>query len=490
MTKKILIATSEAVPFAKTGGLGDVCGALPKVLKQNGHDVRIVLPRYWSIDKNKYQLKKIISPMGVQMGTGTVWCEVLEGVLEGVPVYFIDHENYFGRAGIYDDGKREYPDNAERFGFFSKASIQLCKDLGFSPDIIHSNDWQTALISAYLKIGEAHDSFFQNTASVFSIHNIAYQGVFPASSYSFLGLGDENFNESKFESYDRINFMKGAIFYADAISTVSPTHAEEILSPIGGNGIAQYLQRRRDDVCGILNGADYDHWNPETDSLIPANYSISNMEGKNICKRELQKEFLLEEDPNIPIVGIVSRFAKQKGFELLAPVIKSIVQNMRVQFVILGSGEKNLEDFFGGLPAKYPGRIGAWVGYHNKKAHLIEAGADFFLMPSLYEPCGLNQIYSMKYGTLPIVRETGGLKDSVEQYDEVLGAGTGFHFEAPNSDAIYYTVGWAISTYYDRPDHFKVMRERGMKTNFCWQDAAKEYEALYDRALGRKAAWS
>jgi len=486
---KVLIASSEAVPFVKSGGLGDVCGALPKALASQGHDARLVLPRFWCIDSEKYRLKKLISPMGVLMGTCTEWCEVYEAEVDGVTVYFIEHENYFGRAGLYDDGKNEYADNAARFGFFSKACLQLCHDLEFQPDIIHSNDWQTALIPAYLKIWDSRDSFFNKTASVFSIHNIAYQGVFPADYYPYLGLKDEDYQESRFESFNKINLMKGAIFYSDGINTVSPTYAEEILSPVGSNGIDEYLNRRREDLVGILNGADYDHWNPETDSLIPANYSVNDLSGKQECKLALQKEFGLEENSESPIIGIVSRFAHQKGFDLLAPVIESIVKNMKVQFVILGSGDKNLEDFFGGLPAQYGGRIGTWIGYDNKKAHLIEAGSDFFLMPSLFEPCGLNQIYSLKYGTLPIVRETGGLKDTVQQYDEETGSGTGFRFTSIDPNAVYYTVGWAVSTYYDRPEHYRQMQLRGMQQHFSWTDSVKEYEKLYEKALERREMW-
>lgn len=488
-SKRILIASSEAVPFIKTGGMGDVCGALPKALKKLGHDVRLVLPRYWAIGREKWGLTPLLSPMGVQMGDRTVWCAVFEGRSDGVPVYFIDHENYFGRSGLYDDGKWEYFDNAERFGFFSKACLQLCRDLNFKPDIVHANDWQTALIPAYLKISYPNDPFFRDTASVFTIHNIAYQGTFPKRSYHFLGLGGGNFTESKFESWDGVHFMKGAVFYADMISTVSPSYAREILTPEGGYGLAPYLERRRDDLVGILNGADYDHWDPRTDTLIPANFSSEDLSGKAICKRDLQREFLLREEPNVPVVGIVSRLAHQKGLDLLVPVIKDIVRDMVVQFAILGAGDKYLEDFFGGLPAEFPGTIGAWIGYSNEKAHRIEAGADFFLMPSLYEPCGLNQIYSMKYGTLPIVREIGGLADTVRQYDEGTGEGTGFRFNSIDPMSVYYTTGWAVSTYFDRPEHMTRMKTEAMRTDFNWHDSAKKYEQLYDKALARRATW-
>lgn len=487
--KKILFAASEAVPFVKTGGLGDVCGALPKILKKLGHDVRLVLPRYWAINREYYGLKPILGPMGVSTGNGVIWSQVYEGKSDGFPVYFVEHENFFGRAGIYDDGDWEHPDNAERFGFFSCAALQLCRDLKFKPDIIHCHDWQTALIPPYLKIWYPQDSFFKNTATVFSIHNIAYQGTFKANAYAFLGLGSENFTEAKFENYGGVNFMKGGIFYADAISTVSPTYAQEILSEPGGSGLSSYLQRRREDIFGVLNGADYDHWDPETDKNIPAKYSPRDLSGKKLCKKALQKAFLLDEKETIPIIGIVTRFVEQKGFQHLAIVMHRILRDMNVQFVILGNGEKAQEDFFGGLPALYPGKVGAWIGYSNPKAHLIEAGADFFLMPSLYEPCGLNQIYSLKYGTLPIVRATGGLRDTVEQYDEKTGSGTGFLYYDQTSQAIYDTIGWAVSTFYDRSEHMADMRKRAMQRHFSWLDSAKQYEKIYQKALDRRASW-
>jgi starch synthase len=485
----ILFVSSEAVPFSKSGGLADVCGALPKALAKRGHDVRVVIPRYWCISRDEGDVGVLLPSMGVPMGGETVWCQVLEGRADGVKYYFVEHQNFFGRSGLYDDGKWEYHDNAERFGFFSRAAIQICKDIGFRPDIMHSNDWQTALVPAYLKIKERDNPFFERTASVFTIHNIAHQGVFPAEKYDFLDLGKDNFNEPRFESWGKVHFMKGAIFYSDAITSVSPTYAEEILAPEGGMGLTPYLERRRSDIYGILNGADYDHWDPAKDPLIPAKYSAKDMSGKAECKACLQKEFGLTQDARIPVIGMVTRLAQQKGLDLVAPVIERIVGDMIVQFAILGSGSKAMEDFFGGLPARYPGSIGAWIGFNNQKAHLIEAGADFFLMPSLFEPCGLNQIYSLKYGTLPIVRRVGGLKDTVEQYDERTGQGTGFLFDKAEAMSVYYTVGWAVSTYYDRPHHMKKMRAEAMKQHFCWDEAASKYEEVYKKALERRATW-
>lgn len=483
------MVASEAVPFVKTGGLGDVCGALPKALRKLGHDARLILPRYWGIDPAYYKLTWTVSPMGVQMGNCIIWCGVWGGEVDGVPVYLIEHEGFYGRSRLYDDGQKEFGDNSDRFGFLCRAAIQLCRDLNWSPDIMHCNDWQTALVPAYLKVWERHDGFFANTASVLTIHNIAYQGWFPYGKYSYLGLGHENFSSDKFENFGRINFLKGGIFYADHITTVSPSYANEILSPGGGYGLAPYLSRRYWDITGILNGADYDHWDPATDPLLPANYSIEDMSGKAICKKKLQNDFGLEENPKIAIVGIVSRFTPQKGFQLLMPVISSIIHQMYIQFVILGAGEKPFENFFGNLPNCHRGRVGSWIGYNNDKAHLIEAGADFFIMPSLYEPCGLNQIYSMKYGTLPVVRNVGGLRDSVKNYNEGDGTGTGFIFNDPTPQAIFYTMGRICGTYYDRWHHIEAMRKQAMQENYSWEESAKKYLEVYDKALIRRASW-
>jgi starch synthase len=488
--RKILFVSSESVPYVKTGGLADVSKALVQALRKRGHDVRLVIPRYWQIDRGRPEVRTGIASMGVKTGAGTLWCSVLSERLGDLPVYFIEHEGFFGRSGIYDDGHFSYPDNAERFAFFSAACLRLCVDIGFIPDIVHCNDWQTALVPAYLKTGHFRGLLPDSTASVLSIHNIGYQGKFPISAFPFTGLPSSVLTPDRMEDYGGINYLKAGIFYADAISTVSPSYAREILSDVGGNGLHVYLQRRRDDLTGILNGVDYSHWDPSRDELIPAKYSRSRPDGKILCKEHLQKEFALEVNRDIPVIGIVSRFAQQKGFQMLLPVFSSIVESMRVQFAVVGSGEKYIERFFSRMAGKYPGRVGAWIGYNENKAHLIEAGSDFFLMPSLYEPCGLNQIYSLKYGTLPIVRNTGGLKDTVEKYSELTGEGTGFSFDDPVPMALKNAVGWAVSTYYDRPAHIRKMRENAMSKIFCWDMAAEKYEDLYEKAGKRRRAWT
>lgn len=484
---RIVMIASECVPFAKTGGLADVVGALPQALMALGHQVIVVLPKYRVIDTARYDIRPFLAPMGVWMGTVEEWCAVHATKMDGVPVYFIESNKYFDRDGLYHDADfNDFSDNPRRFAFLTRAALQLCKDIGFTPDIVHAHDWQTALAAAYLKIWHWNDPVLGNAASVLTIHNIGYQGVYGAEHYDYIGLQWGNFTADKFEDHGRINFLKGGIVYADMVNTVSPTYADETRTPEYAYGLAPYLNNKGPNYVGILNGVDYSQWNPAVDPLIPARYSAEDLRGKAICKEALQRQFLLEVAPDIPIIGVVSRLVDQKGLDLLAAAIEGIVQAMRVQFVILGSGDKGLETYYGSLPARYPGRIGSYIGYSNPLAHLIEAGSDFFIMPSRYEPCGLNQIYSLKYGTLPIVRATGGLNDTVIQYDEATGNGTGFKFWEPSANAIYYTVGWAVSTYYDRPHHIQQMIQAAMAQNFSWEQSAKAYEDVYRRAILNK----
>lgn len=484
---KIVMIAAECVPYAKTGGLADVVGALPKALRALGHEVIVVMPKYAIIDTVRHRLHPFHGPMGVWMGNAEEWCMVHAADNDGVPVYFIEANKFFDRYGLYHDADfNDYQDNPRRFGFLTRAGLQLCKDLGFQPDIVHAHDWHTALTPAYLKIWDWNDPLLGQATSVLTIHNLAYQGVYNSVHYDYLGLQWGNFTSEKFEDHKQLNFLKGGIVYADMVTTVSPTYARETRTPELGYGLAPYLNNKADRYVGILNGADYEHWNPESDRLIPARYSAQDLSGKAICKRNLQHRFLLAENPHVPIIGVVSRLVPQKGLDLLAQTIEAITENMIVQFVILGSGEKRLERFFGELPIRYPGRIGSYIGYNDELAHWIEAGSDFFIMPSIYEPCGLNQIYSLKYGTLPIVRATGGLDDTVQQYDERNGTGTGFKFRDASPAAIYYTVGWAVSTYYDRKQHLKNMILTAMEQDFSWDRSAKQYVETYERAIESK----
>jgi len=449
------------------------------------------MPLYQRIDRAKFKIEPILSPVGVWMGGAEEWCTV-HGTsnAEGVPVYFIEFANYFDRVGLYhDDEFNDYLDNPRRFAFLSRAALQFCKDIGFKPDIIHAHDWQTALAPAYLKIWHWDDQVLGAAASVLTIHNIGYQGKYPARDYAYTGLQSGNFTSRKFEDHGAMNYLKGGIHYSDMVNTVSPSYARETRTPELGYGMAMYLNDKGDRYLGILNGVDYDDWNPATDALIPQTYTTKDLSGKVVCKRVLQERLDLEIEEGVPIVGVVSRFVDQKGLDLLAAAIEPIVNNMRVQFAILGSGDKGLEWYFGGLPARYSGRIGSFIGYNNQLAHLIEAGSDFFVMPSRYEPCGLNQIYSLKYGTLPVVRATGGLDDTVQQYDEASGEGTGFKFWDTSSHAIYYAVGWAVSTYYDRPHHIAQMQQKAMQQSFTWETSALQYEQVYRRAIEIKQSF-
>ncbi|MGC8764500.1 MAG: glycogen synthase GlgA [Brevinematia bacterium] len=480
----ILMIASECTPFAKTGGLADVVGSLPVFLRRMGHDVRVVIPKYGFIDIERFSAKKDISIMSVWMGNKEEWCSVYSTDYKGVTVYFVEFNLYFERNGIYHDNAfNDYEDNPRRFAFLSRAAMEICREKKFYVDILHSHDWQTALSSGYLKVWHWNDPVFTSTVSILTIHNIAYQGIYPAYNYPYLGFGREYFIPDIFECYGAINFLKAGIYFSDFITTVSPKYARETKEPFGGFGLAPYLNAKGDRYIGILNGVDYDVWNPEKDSFLPAHYSKDDLSGKKICKRELQKRMGLKQDDNIPIIGIVSRFVEQKGLHLLMECLDDILNNMVVQFVVLGSGNKSLESFFYYIPSKYPGRIGSYIGYNEELAHLIEAGSDFFLMPSLYEPCGLNQIYSMRYGTLPIVRAVGGLDDTVENYDESTGEGTGFKFYEASSKAIYYTVGWAVSTYFDRKHHMKKLIKNAMSRDFSWEKSAREYESLYTKAI-------
>ncbi|MCD4654336.1 glycogen synthase GlgA [bacterium] len=484
---KIAFISSECVPFAKTGGLADVVGALPGVLKEMGHDPVVILPGYKGLKTGKKVVTQTFASVGVWMGNTLEWCAVDQTDMDGVTVYFIRCDKYFDREGFYhDEGFKDYGDNSYRFGFFSRAALQLLIDLRTPVDIIHCHDWQAALVPAYLKIWHWNNEILGKAASVMTIHNIAYQGVYSAQCYDYLGLQWNNFTADKFEDHGRVNFLKGGIQYADMITTVSPGYARETKTPEYAHGMAPYLNDCSDCYRGILNGVDYKVWNPEVDKLIPARFSVENMSGKGKCKSILQGRMGLERTPDIPLFGVVSRFADQKGLHLLAEILPSILDDMQVQVVVLGSGDPELESFFGSLSGKYPGRVGSYIGYSNELAHWIEAGCDGFIMPSLYEPCGLNQIYSLRYGTLPIVRATGGLDDTVDQYDEVTGSGTGFKFFEPSTLALYYTVGWAVSTWFDRPDHYRKMQEAAMKKCFSWDLSANEYVRTYYEAMTNK----
>ncbi len=484
--KRILFVTSEVTPLASTGGLGDAVAGLSKALQKHGHDVRIVMPLYRSIDRNRFQVE-YRSSCCVHFGNREeIWVGVWEGRLGTIPIWFVDYERYFGRQGLYDEPMG--PDNGYRFGVLSKAALQITKDAKFIPHVIHVHDWMTSPVCVFLKTWDRILSPLSSTGSVLTIHNLGYQGKCPPGVLEFYGLGREYFHADAFEDFGVANLLKGGIQFADAITTVSPTYAREILGPIGGQGLGPYIGRRRGDLFGILNGVDTDIWNPETDPILPARYSRHDLAGKAACKRALQERFGLEVNPRLPIFGIVSRFAAQKGFDLVRGALPQALRDMAIQVVAVGSGDRVTESFMRWMGGAFPGKANAHVGFSHDLAHLVEAGADFFIMPSIYEPCGLNQMYSSLYGTLPIVRATGGLDDTVENYDESRGTGTGFKFWEISDRSLYFTIGWANSTWWDRPDHYRAMQQVGMAKNFTWDQSAREYELVYECALRKRLA--
>lgn len=483
----ILFASSEVVPFAKTGGLADVAGALPKALHALGHDVRVVMPRYWIVNIEKYQLRRLDEPLGVPMGImGELWAAVYEGTLPGsdVPVYFIDYEAYFGRSGLYDQDGMGFGDNDNRFIFFSRAVMQLAKQLRFHPDVIHANDWHTAPIPMLLNTHYAFDPDFAYTGSLLSIHNLQHQGKFYKGALDVMGIGWERYYDM--EEYGGINFMKGGIVHADAISTVSRRYAQEIQTAEFGWGLEGLIRHNAGKLTGILNGVDYDEWSPAIDPLIPGRFDIGTMDGKRECKRVLQETFNLPVRDDVPVIGLVGRLAEQKGITLLAHAVHSLV-HMDIQIVLLGAGEKWAEGFFRDVAERYGDKFACFIGYRNDLSHLIEAGSDLFLMPSLFEPCGLNQIYSLRYGTLPIVRATGGLDDTIDNFNPDTGEGTGFKFYDATPEALSNTVGWAVHTWFNNKERFTAMQERAMLKRFDWAASAQEYIQVYQTIVtGRR----
>lgn len=478
---KILIAASEVVPYAKSGGLADVIGALPKALRALGHDVRVVMPRYYVVDKEKYGLKPLEGALGVPMGImGEEWASVYEGVIPGsdVPVYFIDHEAFFGRKGLYEENGVSFIDNDNRFVFFSRAVMQLAKKLHFHPDVIHANDWHTATIPLMLNTHYAYDPDFAYTGSLLSIHNLQHQGKFYKGVMSVLDVGWEHFNERELEEYDGVNFLKGGIVHADAISTVSQKYAQEIRTLEFGWGLEGLINTYSYKLSGILNGVDYEEWNPSTDTLISKTYDVNDLSGKVACKSALQSTFNLPIRSDVPLIGFVGRLVEQKGIGLLSLAIWHLM-HMDIQIVLLGMGEQWAESFFSDIAAKYPDKFACYIGYKEDMAHQIEAGSDLFLMPSLFEPCGLNQIYSLAYGTIPIVRATGGLDDTIENYSSEHRSGTGFKFYDATAEALTGTVAWAVDTWYHDKAGFDQLRRNAMEQRFNWEVAAKGYVTLY-----------
>lgn len=481
MRLNILFCASEMSPFAKTGGLADVAAALPKHLVRLGHRVIVVLPRYYIIDRAKLQFVK--GNIGVDMGAlGTLWAGAFKTEWKGVEVYFIDYERYFGRVNLYtDENGFAYSDNDQRFIFFAKAALELARSIDFVPDIIHANDWHCAAQPILLNTKLRNKPFFSKTASVFTIHNLQHQGVFAREAFDYLGIDASHFNPFEMEALGALNLMKGAIYHSDKITTVSKKYAQEIQTPAFGFGLDEHIRAHSYKLYGILNGVDYEEWNPATDPYIAKNYDIDNLEGKKLCKADVQRIFNLPEQEDIPLIGYIGRFAEQKGIGLIAQALHDLA-HLPVQMLFLGSGEKWAEGFFSDVAAYYP-NIGSYIGYSNELAHKIEAGSDLFLMPSLFEPCGLNQIYSLRYGTLPIVRAVGGLDDTIQNFDPVTKKGDGFKFYDATKEALYGTVKWAVDTWLGDKEAVATMIDTAMRQRFSWEKSAKEYEKVYCDAL-------
>jgi starch synthase len=481
---KVLFVASECAPFAKTGGLGDVIGALPKALTARGIDARIVLPLYAGFPW--HDLERLDGSLDVPIASGKVRGGVRLGKLprSEVPIYFLEHHHYFDRPHLYGPPGDAYSDNLERFTFLSRGSLELCKAIGFTPDIVHANDWQTALVPLYIDTVEWMKPLHA-AATIYTIHNLAYQGVFDAGALPITGLGYEHYNARELEHFGAMNLTKAAAYRSTLLTTVSPTYAREIQTSEHGFGLDGVLAERQRDLFGVLNGIDEGEWNPETDPFIAAPFRVGSLAGKAECKRALQAECGLPVRSEVPVFGLVGRLTRQKGVDVVAQILAGML-DLDVQFVLLGSGDRDVEGYFAYMAERRRDKCAAFFGFDNQRAHRIEAGADFFLMPSRFEPCGLNQLYSLRYGTLPIVRATGGLVDTVSAYDETTGKGTGFVFNDLTPDALYNVVGWAASTWYDRPADIDKMRNEAMRQDFSWHRSAAEYERIYRDALARR----
>ena len=476
---KIFIVAPECVPFAKTGGLADVVGALPKFLVARGHEVSVFLPRYRGIEPGP----AVVPALSIPMGRTLLFPDIQDGrTREGVRYYFVDHPPYYDRESLYGTNSNDYPDNAERFALFARAVLEFAKRAG-PPDIIHCHDWQSALVAVLLKTIYAADPQLRRVAVVMTVHNLAYQGIFPPDTLERVALPADFFSVDRLEFYGLVSFLKGALIYSDFVTTVSKKYAQEIQTPEYGHGLDGVIRQRAATVTGILNGVDYSEWNPETDPHIAAHYSADKLDGKALCKKDLLQQFgLPTADLRKPVVGIVSRFATQKGFDLITEDADAFMKN-DLLLVALGTGEPHFEEVFRQLAKKFPTKIGVRIAYDNALAHKVEAGSDIFLMPSRWEPCGLNQIYSLRYGTVPVVRATGGLDDTVEQFDPKTGRGTGFRFVRYAASALLECLLSALQVYRHHPKAWRQLMINGMKKDFSWNHSAAEYEELFRRVV-------
>ena len=477
---KILYVAAEAVPFAKTGGLADVAGSLPKALKADGVDVRVIMPKFGKIPEAYRNAMEHVYDGELPVAWRKKYVGLDKYELDGVTYYFVDNEEYFNREGFYG-----YDDDAERFSFFSRAVLDLLQAMDFWPDVIHTNDWHAGLVNVFLKLEHMGDARYERIKTVYTIHNLKYQGVFPKDVMpDVLGLDWKYFNNGDLEFYDAVNFMKGGIIYADAITTVSKTYAKEIQYPYFGEHLDGLLRSREQDLSGIVNGIDYSVYNPRTDKYIFETYDEESLDRKLDNKIALQKSLGLPERRNVPLIAIVSRLVEPKGMDLVVRMMDEILQHEEIQLVVLGTGEKRYEDWFKGLAWRYPKKVSVNIYFSNELAQRIYAGADIFLMPSNYEPCGIGQLIALRYGTIPVVRQTGGLKDTVQQYNKYTQEGNGFVFENYNAHEMMYALKRALS-FYGNYEIWHKIQFNAVQADYSWKRSAKEYEALYERLTAK-----
>ena len=476
----ILFTVSECVPFIKTGGLADVAGALAPVLAKQGHDVRVILPLYAGIPQKYVDQMTHVLDFEVKLGWRSQYCGIEMLQQDGVTFYFMDNKYYFGRSYIYGAGGDEY----ERFGFFCRASLNCLPLLGFQPDVIHAHDWQSGMVPALLRIQYAHLPFYANIKTMYTIHNLQYQGIFGIKDVQdVLGLGDSLWTDDKLECFGCANFMKAALVYADLITTVSPSYSEEIQTAYYGERLDGLLRARKHQVYGVLNGLDMVDYDPANDDRLAAKYSIDDLSGKAACKAALQEELGLEVNPDIPVIGMVGRLSNQKGLDLVDYIISDLMAE-KVQLVVLGMGDSRYVNLFSWAEGEYKGQVAARFTMDHALAHRIYAGCDMFLMPSQFEPCGLSQLIAMRYGTVPIVRETGGLRDTVLSYNEFTGEGNGFSFFNYNAHDMLHTIERAVSFYKDNKDVWTMLQKRGMAGDYSWTASSAKYLELYRGMLG------
>ena len=497
---RVLVAASEVAGFAKTGGLADVAGALPRALARRGHQVAVVMPYYHAVRRSGMPVEKTGAVIPVPIADRVLACRLLRSRLPNsdVPVYLIEHPPFFERddaaagRGLYQQTmtggyKSDYPDNAERFVFFCRAVLETIPHLGFTPNVIHANDWQTGFVPVFLSELYRGKAGYARTRSVFTIHNIAYQGQFGRDVLKLAGLPGWLYNPAQLEFYGRLNFLKAGIVFSDAVNTVSPTYAREIRTPEYGCGMEGLLTGIGGKLSGIVNGVDYDEWDPARDPHLAAGYTADTVAAnKPVCKADLQRQYQLAVDPDAPVLGMVARLVSQKGIDLVMSAAPGFL-DLGCQMVFLGDGDPEFHEQLKAFRARHPDRVGLHLGFSEALAHKIEAGSDLFLMPSRYEPCGLNQIYSLRYGTPPVVRATGGLKDTVvnaTQENLAAGTATGFAFTDYTANALYETVRWALHLYRDRPADFQQVVRTAMAQDWSWDRSAAEYEALYRKVIG------